>query len=60
MFVVSMGAEVTKVHTIIKLLQDYIIREYIDLITEMKATAKTEHERNTFKLMKNALFGKNL
>ena len=58
MFVVSMGAEVTKVHRIIKLLQDYIIRYYIELITDMRATAKNEHEGYTFKLLKNALFGK--
>ena len=47
MFFVSMGAEVTKLHQIIKFKQDYNIRDYIDLISEMRAAAKNEHERNT-------------
>ena len=57
-FVVNMGADVTKVHQLIKLKQDYIIRDYIDLNTEMRANAKTEPERDTFQQMNNALFGK--
>ena len=58
--VFNMGAEVTKVHRIFKFKQDYIIRDYIELNTEMRADAKTEPERDTFKLMRNALFGNNL
>ena len=57
-FVVKMGIKVTKVHRIIKLKQDYIIRDYIELNTKMRAEAKTEPEKDIFKLMNNSLFGK--
>ena len=57
-FVVKMGIKVTKVHRIIKFKQDYIIRDYIELNTKMRAEAKTEPEKDIFKLMNNSLFGK--
>ena len=58
-FVDKMGIKVTKVHRIIKFKQDYIIRDYIELNTKMRAEAKTEPEKDIFKLMKNSLFAKN-
>ena len=58
-FVVKMGIEVTKVHRIIKFIQDYVIIDYIELNTKMRAEAKTEPEKDTFKLMNNSLFGIN-
>ena len=57
-FVVKMGIKVTKVHRIIKFKQDYIIRDYIELNTKMRAEAKIEPEKDIFKLMNNSLFGK--
>ena len=57
-FVVKMGIKVTKVHRIIKFKQDNIIRDYIELNTKMRAEAKTEPEKDIFKLMINSLFGK--
>ena len=57
-FVVKKGIKVTKVHRIIEFKQDYIIRDYIELNTEMRAEAKTEPEKNILKLMNNSLFGK--
>ena len=57
-FVVKMGIKVTKVHRIIKFKQDYIVRDYIDLNTKTRAEAKTEPEKDIFKLMNNSLFGK--
>ena len=57
-FVVKMGIKVTKVHRIIKFKQDYIIRDYIELNTKMRAEAKTEPEKDIYKLMNNSLFGK--
>ena len=57
-FVVKMGIKVTKVHRIIKFKQDYIIRNYIELITKMRAEVKTETEKDIFKSMINSLFGK--
>ena len=57
-FVVKMGIKVTKVHRIIKFKQDYMIRDYNELNTKMRAEAKTEPEKDIFKLMNNSLFGK--
>ena len=57
-FVVKMGITVTKVHRIIKFKQNYIIRDYIELNTKMRAKAKNEPEKDLFKLMKNSLSGK--
>ena len=57
-FVVKMGIKVTKVQRIIKFKRDYIIRDYIEPKTKMRAEAKTEPEKDIFKLMNNSLFGK--
>ena len=57
-FVVKMGIKITKIHRIIKFKQDYIFRDYIELNTKMRAEAKTEPEKDIFKLMNNSLFGK--
>ena len=57
-FVVKMGIKVIKVHRIIKFKQDNVIRDYIELNTKMRAEAKTEPEKDKFKLMNNSLFGK--
>ena len=57
-FVFKMGLKVTKVHRIFKFKQDYIINDYNDLNTKMRAEAKTEAERDIFKLMNISLFGK--
>ena len=55
--VFKMGIKVTKIHRIIKFKQDYIIGDYIELNTIMRAEAKTEAE-DKFKLMNNSVFGK--
>ena len=57
-FVIKMGIEVTKVHRIIKFKQEYIIRDYIEFNTKMRAEAKTEPEKDIFKLLNNSLFAK--
>ena len=57
-FVVKMGIKVTKVRRMIKFKQDYIIRDYIELYTKMRAEAKTEPEKYKFKLMNNSLLVK--
>ena len=56
-FVFSMEAEVTKEHRINKFKQDYNW-DYIDLNTDKRADAKTEPDRDIFKLMNKALFDK--
>ena len=57
-FVVKMCIKVTKVHRQIKFKQNYIIRDYIELNTKMRAEAKIEPEKDIFKLTNNSLFGK--
>ena len=48
-FAVKMGIKVNKVDRIIKLKQDYIIRDYIELSTKIRAEVKAEAEKDTFK-----------
>ena len=55
-FVVKMDIKVTKDHRIFIFKKDYIINDYIDFNTKMRAEAKTEAEKDIFKLMKNSLF----
>ena len=54
-FFVKMGMKATKIQRIIKLKQDYIIRVYIELNTIIRAEAKTEVQKDVFKLMNNSL-----
>ena len=56
--IVKMDIKATNFHRIIKFKQDYFIRDYIELNTKMRAEAKTEAEKDIFKLMNNSLFGK--
>ena len=58
-FVAKMGIKITKVRRKIKFKEDYIIREYIELNTKMRAEVKTDAENDIFKLKNNSLFGKN-
>ena len=53
-----MDVKVTKIHRVIKLKQDYICRDYIQNITNKRATAKTEAEKDVRKLMNNSLYGR--
>ena len=57
-FVFKMVIKVTKVHRIIKFKQDYFINVSIEHYTKMKTEAKTEAEKDKFKLLNNILFGK--
>ena len=50
--------KVLKVHRIIKVKQDYNIRNYFELNTKMRTETKTEVENDRFELMNNSLFGK--
>ena len=58
-FVVEMGMKITKVRTIIKHKQDCIICDYSELNTKMRTEAKTEAEKDIFRLMNSSLFGEN-
>ena len=58
-FVVQMGIKIMKGHRITKFKQGYMIREYIEPNTKIRAEVITDAEKDKFKLRNNTRFGKN-
>ena len=54
------GLKLKRVHRIIEFSQKAQLKPYIDINTELRKLAKDDFEKDLFKLMNNALFGKTM
>jgi hypothetical protein len=54
----SLGLKVTKIHKVLEFKQTYSMKSYVDKMMECRKNAKNSFEKDYFKLLMNALYGK--
>ena len=56
----KLGVKVTKIHKILTFDENPFLKEYIDLNTNLRKQASNDLEKDLFRLMNNATFGKSI
>jgi len=57
-FYLEHGLQLKAVHRVIEFKQENWLAQYIDLNTQLRSAAKTDFEKDHFKLMNNSVYGK--